>query len=194
MKLSPTLLAACVIACFQGPNANAAIFDWSYSGQGVSGSGTLTVDGGYVDAITGTANGLSIVGLHPYGGASQRFSDSVPHVDSPGLGFIATNGEAFNIYANYYSTVGFYCGVSIYCLEGPGIPPYDDNPRFNSIVPITFAAFEPTVSQTPLPAALPLFATGLGVMGLLGWRRKRSARHTIGLGLEAPCAGANRVF
>ena len=30
---------------------------------------------------------------------------------------------------------------------------------------------EPTV--TPLPAALPLFATGLGALGLLGWRRKR---------------------
>jgi hypothetical protein len=29
------------------------------------------------------------------------------------------------------------------------------------------------VSTTPLPAALPLFATGLGAMGLLGWRRKR---------------------
>ena len=29
---------------------------------------------------------------------------------------------------------------------------------------------------TPLPAALPLFATGLGVMGLLGWRRKRKAQ------------------
>jgi len=27
--------------------------------------------------------------------------------------------------------------------------------------------------QTPLPAALPLFATGLGALGLLGWRRKR---------------------
>ena len=26
---------------------------------------------------------------------------------------------------------------------------------------------------TPLPTALPLFATGLGVLGLLGWRRKR---------------------
>jgi hypothetical protein len=25
----------------------------------------------------------------------------------------------------------------------------------------------------PLPAALPLFATGLGALGLLGWRRKR---------------------
>ena len=30
------------------------------------------------------------------------------------------------------------------------------------------------VTVTPLPAALPLFATGLGVLGLLGWRKKRS--------------------
>ena len=29
------------------------------------------------------------------------------------------------------------------------------------------------VASTPLPAALPLFATGLGALGLLGWRRKR---------------------
>ena len=28
---------------------------------------------------------------------------------------------------------------------------------------------------TPLPGALPLFATGLGALGLLGWRRKRKA-------------------
>ena len=28
-------------------------------------------------------------------------------------------------------------------------------------------------SASPLPAALPLFATGLGALGLLGWRRKR---------------------
>jgi hypothetical protein len=30
-------------------------------------------------------------------------------------------------------------------------------------------------SVTPLPAALPLFASGLGALGLLGWRRKRKA-------------------
>lgn len=35
------------------------------------------------------------------------------------------------------------------------------------------AAFEYGVSATPLPAAFPLFASGLGVMGLFGWRRKR---------------------
>jgi hypothetical protein len=31
------------------------------------------------------------------------------------------------------------------------------------------------LAETPLPAALPLFATGLGALGLLGWRRKRKA-------------------
>ena len=31
------------------------------------------------------------------------------------------------------------------------------------------------LAQTPLPAALPLFATGLGALGLLGWRRKKKA-------------------
>ena len=29
---------------------------------------------------------------------------------------------------------------------------------------------------TPLPASLPLFATGLGALGMLGWRRKRKAQ------------------
>jgi hypothetical protein len=33
----------------------------------------------------------------------------------------------------------------------------------------------PDVSAVPLPATLPLFATGLGALGLLGWRRKRKA-------------------
>jgi uncharacterized protein (TIGR03118 family) len=30
--------------------------------------------------------------------------------------------------------------------------------------------------QTPIPAALPLFATGLAGLGLIGWRRKRKAQ------------------
>jgi hypothetical protein len=37
------------------------------------------------------------------------------------------------------------------------------------------ATFTATVSAVPLPAALPLFATGLVGLGLLGWRRKKTA-------------------
>jgi hypothetical protein len=38
---------------------------------------------------------------------------------------------------------------------------------------------------TPLPAALPPSATGLGALGLLGWRRKRRAAATLtGSGLN----------
>ena len=36
-------------------------------------------------------------------------------------------------------------------------------------------AFSLEGDQTPLPGALPLFAGGLGALGLLGWRRKRKA-------------------
>jgi hypothetical protein len=32
---------------------------------------------------------------------------------------------------------------------------------------------------TPLPATLPLFATGLGALGLLGWRGKRKSRVSL---------------
>jgi len=35
------------------------------------------------------------------------------------------------------------------------------------------------VEITPLPAALPLFASGAGVLGFLGWRRKRKQAQKI---------------
>jgi hypothetical protein len=55
--------------------------------------------------------------------------------------------------------------------NGPGCENCDTspfNPLFEGTAPTGGAA-------TPLPAALPLFAGGLGGLGLLGWRRKRKA-------------------
>ena len=59
------------------------------------------------------------------------------------------------------------------------------------------------LSDTPLPATFPLFATGLGALGLLGWRRKRYAfqedasecrptnpgggHGVVGVGASVPC-------
>jgi hypothetical protein len=48
------------------------------------------------------------------------------------------------------------------------------DPGINLILPPGVTAT--LVTATPLPAALPLFATGLGGLGLLGWRRKRKAQ------------------
>jgi len=52
--------------------------------------------------------------------------------------------------------------------NGVGLPPITSNDVTVTVVP--------EVTQTPLPAALPLFATGLGGLGLLGWRRKQKAQ------------------
>ena len=46
----------------------------------------------------------------------------------------------------------------------------------NGAIPTFNAAFTLDGIETPLPGALPLFATGLGMLGLLGWRRKRKAQ------------------
>jgi hypothetical protein len=46
----------------------------------------------------------------------------------------------------------------------------------NTSVTNVTALVELTPAPTPLPAALPLFATGIGAMGLIGWRRKRKAQ------------------
>lgn len=40
--------------------------------------------------------------------------------------------------------------------------------------PVTF-----TLATTPIPATLPLFAAGIAVLGLVGWRRKRKAQAVI---------------
>jgi uncharacterized protein (TIGR03118 family) len=44
-------------------------------------------------------------------------------------------------------------------------------PDFNTVGGL-FGEIQP-LPETPLPAALPLFASGIGVLGLLGWRKKR---------------------
>jgi len=67
----------------------------------------------------------------------------------------ATSLQVFDFLS---STSGLWC-VGPNCIDDSGT-----NGQWSVAPPV------------PLPAALPLFATGLGALGLLGWRRKRKAQ------------------
>ena len=67
----------------------------------------------------------------------------------------------------YYEYVTGFDNTGIYCFEQYKCIQF-------SLETLRVSLTDPTAA-TPLPAALPLFATGLGALGLLGWRRKRKA-------------------
>jgi len=56
----------------------------------------------------------------------------------------------------------------------PGFSSFDLPPDYSIDAP-SIGLVNGVVSGTPLPATLPLFASGLGALGLIGWRRKRKA-------------------
>jgi hypothetical protein len=66
----------------------------------------------------------------------------------------------------------FIAGTATYAWGGLNIAP---GAQFD----ISFSSWNnatDSVATTPLPAALPLFASGIGALGLLGWRSKRKAQ------------------
>jgi hypothetical protein len=75
-----------------------------------------------------------------------------------------THGLGFTIAAGTIDVFGFYQPNS---TVTPGN-------NYGEIAPGGFGVGTFSVSATPLPAALPLFASGLGFVGYLARRRKRA--------------------
>ena len=145
-------------------------------------SGTLDID-----VTAGVVTGVDLV----VSGVSQHFTilqyanySSSFNVTS--LGFITQNIIAPNSYyeldIQFYGTLAGFTGVNNIAsaqaayyqydifFSLPGSPFWD----WHQVAQGSFSgSITPEVTTTPLPAALPLFATGLGGLGLLGWRRKR---------------------
>lgn len=53
---------------------------------------------------------------------------------------------------------------------------YADRENTGAFLSLNLLSTDVTITTTPLPGALPLFASGLGGLGLFGWRRKRKAQ------------------
>jgi hypothetical protein len=132
------LLVAGALMALQASSASASTttFDWSYSGPGVSGSGTFDatyIGGGdtfVLDSIAGTISGpagdQSDLALSGYDGPDQIifYPDTLPDVavDRLGFSFSVGDGTSYNLYEDddgYPIGNPYHCGV-VYCLLGPG--------------------------------------------------------------------------
>jgi hypothetical protein len=108
-----------------------------------------------------------------FSGTSSDVHTVAPSPLSAGGGVIEYNFTGgFDLFGLLFPGISFSVGG----ITGPFILLTGDGPLFGDLgFPVT-TPFTVATEATPLPAALPLFATGLGALGLLGWRRKRKAR------------------
>jgi len=169
-----------------GTNAD---FFWDVIGNGVL-PNTVTISGFATDGSwtalppTGNVTG-SLPGTIALSDAGNFFNEQLINVT---LGNFLT----FKFVPTLNVTVGTPTGFSFGLFDPTTFDPYlaDIDPANNQGVlyllsiygsPSTEPSgkssvaelFSSAVTVTPLPAALPLFATGLGAVGLLSWRKKR---------------------
>ena len=160
---------ACIV--FAAVPANAStIWNWNYSGSGITAGGTLTTMdtpnemGGYlITAITGTRNGIAITGLQPVGtpipGNEPFDVDNLvflgpgPQLKTGGFGFSIADGTYSNpFYADFLPTPTY-----LEFFSAPPFTPGTPGPE-DTELPIDFSA-SPVVTPEP--------ASGLLVAGIL---------------------------
>jgi hypothetical protein len=150
--------------------ASAKVFDFSYTGAGVSGSGVITTgDSGSpytITNITGAANGKAITGLSNYAAADNLlYYQAQPYVDFSGLSFstgsgpteidwgLGWTGSAYGIVDSLSDPTGACCGVT----------------------PLQFS-----VTAVPEPSLWTIVLLGVGAVGAVIRTRRRDQAEVIG--------------
>jgi hypothetical protein len=168
-KITAFIIAAVFSIFFLQPKtANATTFtDFSFTGTcsvDCTGSATATlvlqnytIGDAFTSAVSFTYHSnlfdISVPNNSPFGSVNGTFNSL------PGFDFVSVFFQVGGQLARFESgTDGSWC-------VGPGCFSDQGTNGVWAVAPVV----------TPLPAALPLFATGLGALGLLGWRRKRKA-------------------
>ena len=118
--------------------------------------------------ISGASSGNGTFGLSDFAGLPD--------------GWVWDLAGPLNLSANLVGQANFndfnWCAFSISCGSSTapgGVGTFTIATAGETGNSLVLTSMSPT-SPTPLPAALPLFATGLGAFGLLGWRRKRKVQ------------------
>jgi hypothetical protein len=184
------------VACVTFLSASGAradtVYDVSETLGGLVLTGTITTDGtiGVLSKPNFVSYNLSLVDLSnppaPMNPTNTHLSldgnDVIATLTTLSFNFADTSAGDFSI----DPTCGFPCGEAVWFSVGAnagsgssagffeleeffseGFPTSETVPKLSEEVIAT------APSVTPLPAAFPLFATGLGALGLFGWRRKR---------------------
>jgi hypothetical protein len=174
------LLISSALAVLFAMDAVSARADVVYSYTGVA---FTTVSGSYTTSmkVTGSIDLTSALGAN-FGPAtvtpnSFSFSDGLQTITNttPSVSsfFVLQTGFFGNI--NFWQIVlaillGEVVDEIVVTLSGDHAE-FVPSQAFNN----TAGSWSAPVSTVPLPTTLPLFATGLGALGLLGWRRKKKA-------------------
>jgi hypothetical protein len=162
--------------------AHALTFDFSFTNTAVGGvPGTVS---GVIEGVTPTFSSATdiIIQSEPAGLGLTLPIDAIKDANVNHFNiFEVVNGEILLTFVDtgqapttWLFCIDFPLGL---CTGEPHGPGYD-----NFLVNLATGAFVGTNNPpiftltTPLPAALPFFATGLGGLGLLGWRRKRKTQ------------------
>jgi hypothetical protein len=138
------LIMATSLLILERPAQALLVWNWSYSGTGVSASGTFTTeitpnaDGFYrIVGITGSDNGVAITGLQPARTAipgnepyavDNLVSATAPQLTVHGFGFSLANGDYANPF--YNGSTGYY--------EYRSVPPYVNSAGAET--PVSFSA------------------------------------------------------
>jgi hypothetical protein len=137
---------------WENPNVTMTSVDWGFA----------TAPGIYTDTATATVTSALTGNLGSFLLSIDSFSTGSIFLAAGTHYLVLQNTVAFPDYSFFWDM-----------NNGPSTATQSNAPPLGSE---SFQIIGNNVSATPLPAALPLFATGLGAFGLLGWRRKQKAK------------------
>jgi hypothetical protein len=167
MKLA-SILAGAAVLCAVAASAEAKVYDFSFTGNGVSGSGVITTaDSNAASAVTSVTGSVfdsfvgpgafSITGLSAYAAADNiLYPTTQPLVDFGGVSFTTDTGGEFNLGLGGGGLYGLVLNSAVQNPVGYGNGGFDNPGSVNISMSVT---------GVPEPATWAVMLLGFGGIG-----------------------------